>query len=248
MLIARDLGVALDPALLGERVGLALTPGSVICLRERPKRCLLLASRQSGKSTSAALLAIYVAIYEAPALVLILSPSLRQSGEFFRSLMTMYARLDGAPSLEQESALRATLKNGSRLISLPGSERTVRGYAGASLLIVDEAARVDDELMTAIRPSMATVNGSLIALSTPAGRRGWFFEAWTGDDVSWHRVRVPANQCPRLSPEFLQNELRQLGPTAYAQEYALEFFDDERAMFASAMIDAAFRSEVRPLW
>lgn len=167
----------------------------------------------------------------------------------FRSLMVMYARLDGAPKLTQESALRATVKNGSRIISLPGTERTVRGYAGASLIVVDEASRVDDDLLTAIRPSMAVVNGSLIALSTPAGRRGWFFEAWHDSaDESWHRVRVPASKCQRLSPEFLANELKQLGPTAYAQEYGLEFHDDEQAMFASEMIDRAFSSEIRPLW
>ena len=80
---------------------------------------------------------------------------------------------------------------------MPGTERTVRGYAGAKLIVIDEAARVEDNLIAALRPMMATVDGSLIALTTPAGRRGWFYDAWIGDE-SWHRVKVPASQCPRV--------------------------------------------------
>jgi hypothetical protein len=75
-----------------------------------------------------------------------------------------------------ESALRLELENHSRIISLPGQEQTVRGYAGVSLLIVDEAARVPDDLYFAVRPMLAVSNGRLIALSTPFGKRGWFYE------------------------------------------------------------------------
>jgi hypothetical protein len=47
------------------------------------------------------------------------------------------------------------LANGSRILSLPGSERTVRGYAAADLVVIDEATRVDDELISAVRPMLA---------------------------------------------------------------------------------------------
>ena len=94
---------------------------------------------------------------------------------------------------------------------------------------------------------MATVNGSLIALTTPAGKRGWFYEAWIGD-ASWHRVKVPASKCPRLSQEFLDEELRELGPMMFKQEYELVFLDDAEAMFNQGLIAAAFTDEVRLLW
>ena len=54
--------------------------------------------------------------------------------------------------------------------------------------------------------------------------------------------------CPRLSKEFLAEELRELGPTLYRQEYELEFISDAEALFNHAIIAAAFTDEVRPLW
>jgi hypothetical protein len=205
-------------------------------------------SRQSGKTETAVTLAEHTALFEPGSLSLIVSPSQRQSGEVFRRLMLLHSALKGVPELVAESALRAEYSNGSRVIALPGSERTVRGYAGAKLILLDEASRCPDELMAALRPMMATVDGSLIALTTPAGKRGWFHEAWTSGDETWHRVRVPASECPRLSKAFLDEELRQLGPTLFAQEYQLEFIDDAEAVFSHALITAAFTKEVRPLW
>ena len=64
--------------------------------------------------------------------------------------------------------------------------------------------------MAAVRPMLAVSQGRLIALSTPAGKRGWFYEAWIGGD-SWHRVKVAATDCPRISQAFLDEELRELG-------------------------------------
>jgi len=210
---------------------------------------LLNCSRQSGKSTVTALIALHCAIYEPGALVLLVSPSLRQSGELFRTIMGFYSKLDWAPPLVAESVLKAEFGNGSRIISLPGSEKTTRGYAGAHLVICDEAARCDDALMAALRPSLATVDGSLICLSTPAGKRGFFFEAFTGSDPQWTRIRVPASECPRISAEFLANERSSLGPMRFSEEYELAFLDDQTAVFPTDIIARAFsHKEVLPLW
>ncbi len=180
-------------------------------------------------------------------LTLIVSPSQRQSAEVFRRLMILHNKSEGVPELVAESALRAEYANGSRVVALPGSERTTRGYAGARLVILDEAARVDDELLAALRPTMATVDGSLVMLTTPAGKRGEFYRAWTEGEART-RVRVPASKCPRLSKEFLEEERRELGPQIYRQEYELEFVDDAEAMFNVELIDRAFSPEVRAIW
>jgi hypothetical protein len=84
---------------------------------------------------------------------------------------------------------------------------------------------------------VATSGGSIIALTTPAGRRNSFFEAWTGNDSIWHRVRVPASQCFRIGKEFLAEELRALGPLRFSEEYELAFVDDATAAFNSAIVD-----------
>jgi Terminase large subunit, T4likevirus-type, N-terminal len=161
--------------------------------------------------------------------------------------MLAHAKLQGVPELTQESALRAQFANGSRVIALPGSERTTRGYAGAKLIILDEAARVDDDLLAALRPTMAVVGGSLIMLSTPFGKRGEFYRAWT-EGEGWTRVRVPASQCPRLSKEFLAEERRELGVMRFSEEYELAFLEPDESVFPTAIIDRAFTTDVRPLW
>jgi hypothetical protein len=146
--------------------------------------------------------------------------------------------------------LKAEMENGSRILALPGTEKTVRGYAKADLVVIDEAARVEDELIAAVRPMMATTEGGgrLIALTTPAGKRGWFFEAWTGTQ-DWHRVRVTAEDCPRISKEFLAEELRELGAQRFSEEYGLAFLDPDEAVFPTAIIDRAFSNKgVLPLW
>jgi hypothetical protein len=230
--LADTLARALDPVSLALDVGITPDPWQAELLRTRPRRSLLLCSRQSGKTTATALTALWTAIYEAPALVIICSPSQRQSIETLRSLMLYHSKLQGAPALNGESVLKAQFSNGSRILALPGTEKTVRGLAGAALVIIDEAARVDDELLAAVRPMLATSEGGgrLIALTTPAGKRGWFFEAWIGTG-DWTRVRVPATDCPRISAEFLADEMKELGPMAFSEEYCLEFRDDSESVF-----------------
>ena len=212
-----DLARALDPSRIAAPVGLKLYPWQRDLLRSTALRVLLCCARQTGKSTTAALIAIVTAIIQAGALVLLVSPSQRQSGELFRTVMRYLREVPDAPEIRAESALRVELANGARIVALPGDERTIRGYAGAALIVLDEAARVEDELLAAIRPMLATSQGRLIALSTPFGKRGFFYEAWHGGE-SWHRVRVPASECPRITKEFLDEELRELGAQRFAEE------------------------------
>jgi hypothetical protein len=150
-MMAHDLARCLDPVILARDCGIDPDAWQAGLLRERPKRSLLLCSRQSGKSLTASLLAIWTALYD-PGLVILVSPSQRQSGELFRTVMLLYAKLDAAPSIVAESALRAELANGSRIIALPGTERTVRGLSAARMIVVDEAARVEDDLIVALPP------------------------------------------------------------------------------------------------
>src|SRR5919204_2521369 len=210
MAIAADLACALDPVVLAEQAGLEPDPWQCHVLRSGAARVLLLCSRQAGKSTITSILAVHTALYEPGALVLLLSPTLRQSGELFKKCVGVYGAIGRPVPPESESALQLELENGSRIVSLPGKEGTIRGYSGVRLLAVDEAAWVPDDLYLAVRPMLAVSGGRLVALSTPHGTRGWWYDAWRGDEP-WHRVEVPATACPRISPAFLDEEKRTLG-------------------------------------
>ena len=243
--LASDLACALDPAALAARIGMPPDPWQAEFLRSADPRVLLNCSRQSGKSTVTALLGVHTALYEPGALVLLLSPSLRQSQELFRKALDTYRALANPVPVEAESALRLELENGSRIVSLPGKEQTVRGFSGVRLLAVDEAARVPDDLYFSIRPMLAVSGGRLVALSTPFGTRGWWFEAWRSAEP-WRRFQVPATECPRISAEFLAEEKRTMGDWWFRQEYGCDFLDAETQPFAREDIEQAFAEEVEP--
>jgi hypothetical protein len=246
--LARDIRFALDAAAFAESCGIVCDPWQADLLRAAPQRGLLCCSRQSGKSTVTALDALHTAVYTPAALVVIASPSQRQSAEMLRTLKLLHGKLDGAPAFATESVLKIELANGSRVVALPGTEKTVRGLAGAALVVLDEAARVEDELLAALRPMLATSAGRLIMLSTPAGKRGAFYEAWHSGDPTWHRVRVPASDCPRITKEFLADELRALGQARFSEEYELAFIDSASSAFPTDIITRAFREDILPLW
>jgi hypothetical protein len=245
--LATDLAMALDPAKLMARAGLAPDPWQQEVLRSESKRKLLLCSRQSGKSQTCAVLALYTAVYRPESLVLLLSPSLRQSQELFRKVLDVYRVIDDTSPPEQESALRLELSNGSRIISLPGTEQTVRGYSGAALLVIDEASRVADSLYYSVRPMLAVSGGRIVCLSTPFGRRGFFYQEWT-EGQGWEKVKVVASECPRISKEFLEEERRTMPTLWFDSEYNCLFVDTVDQVFSTADIEAAISDEVQPLF
>ncbi|MEO1083679.1 MAG: hypothetical protein AAFY88_05505, partial [Acidobacteriota bacterium] len=107
------------------------------------------------------------------------------------------------------------------------------------------AARVSDELYLSIRPMLAVSGGRLMALSTPFGTRGWWYEAWRSTE-DWHRFEIPATECPRISPAFLQEERQAMGEWWFAQEYMCQFLDAETQPFSREDVENAFREDVEP--
>jgi len=219
-------------------LGLEPDPWQADLLRSDSKRVLMNVSRQAGKSTAAAVLALHRALYHPKSLVLCLAPALRQSQELFAKIAGFYGTLGEPMRAYAERWLSLELTNGSRIVTLPGSERTVRGFSGVALLLLDEASRVDDDLYYALRPMLAVSGGSLILLSTPYGRRGAFFEEWT-NGTGWDKYEVPATECPRISPEFLEEERRTQHPFYFRQEYMASFEEAEGAFFSGEMVDQA---------
>lgn len=241
--VASDLAIALDPTLILERMGLDCDPWQARLLRSTSPRILLNCSRQTGKSTGVAALAVHTAVYKPGSLVLLLSPTLRQSQELFRKCLDAYHALDHPIPPEAESALRLELDSGSRIISLPGKEGSVRSYSGVALLAIDEASRVPDELYFSVRPMLAVSGGRLIAPSTPYGTRGWWYEAWRSSEP-WERYEVKATECERIPAEFLAEERRNMGEWWYEQEYMCRFLDAQTQAFRREDIDRAFEEEV----
>jgi hypothetical protein len=238
-----------DAVLMALRAGIEPDDWQADLLRSDAKQMVLNCSRQSGKSTTTAILALHQAIYKPDSLILLLSPSLRQSQELFRKLQFFYNALesDSLPTATEESALRMQLSNGSRIIALPGKEATIRGFSGVSLLIIDEASRVEDSLYQSVRPMLAVSGGRIILLSTPFGKRGFFHSEWT-DGADWQKVKITADKCPRIDREWLERERQMIGDWWYLQEYFCEFVETTDSVFAYDDIQAAMDSNIKPLF
>lgn len=243
MNIADDLLLAMDPVAFARAAGIEPDPWQADVLHSSASRLLLNCSRQSGKSTTTSVLAVHTALYDPGALVLLLSPSLRQSQELFKKCIAVYRGAGRPVSPSAESAMRLELDNGSRIVSLPGTETSIRGYSAVRLLIVDEAARVEDGLYLSVRPMLAVSAGRLIGLSTPFGSRGWWYEAWRGAEP-WERYLVPAAMCPRIPAAFLAEERRNMSEYWFTQEYECKFMEGQTSMFTREEIDAAYTEEV----
>src|SRR5215217_4325278 len=243
--LAEDLKLALDPAAFARALGLEPDAWQEELLRSTSDRVLLNCSRQSGKSTISGVIALHRALYYPGSLVLCLAPALRQSQELFGKVLGFYRDLGRPVSPQAERKLSLELENGSRIVTLPGTEKTIRVFSGTSLLVLDEAARVEDELYFAVRPMLAVSGGALMMLSTPYGKRGVFYEEWTSGH-GWERYEVSASQCPRISEEFLEEE--RLPPFIFRQEYECSFEETEDQVFTTDMIDRALTDEVKPLF
>src|SRR5215217_928796 len=238
-----DLRLALDRAEFARAVGLEPDAWQEKLLRSSSDRVLLNCCRQSGKSTMAALIGLHRAIYHPGSLILILAPAERQAKETFAKVAEMYASASPggasrAISPESYRKLGMEFSNRSRIEALPGTEKTIRGFSGTALLILDEAARVADELYFAVRPMLAISGGALMMLTTPYGKRGVFYDEWTRG-YGWDRYEVSAYQVPRIPSSFLGEERRSMPRWWYRQEYECSFEETEDQIFTHEMTSAA---------
>src|SRR5438309_595857 len=118
------LATALDPSLLMDMLEFDPLPWQRALLRSSSDKILLNCHRQAGKSSATSVLAIHTALSEPGALILIVSASLRQSGELFRKVVNFYKALGSPAGVAEDNATTLTLATGSRIVSLPDSVDT----------------------------------------------------------------------------------------------------------------------------
>lgn len=195
-----------------------------------PSKTLLLCSRQSGKSTVSAAMALHKATFFPNTLVLVISNTFRQAEETFRKIKKGLPFVLKGRGIVYETQTMMELSNGSRIVALPAKQESIRSFSSVGLLIIDEAAQVSDEVYKSIRPMLAVSQGDIIALTTPFGKRGWFYDAWENGN-GWYKVKITAEDCPRITKEFLEEELIEIGEWWVKQEYYCEFVDTEEQFF-----------------
>jgi hypothetical protein len=242
----------LSPRLLGleefwTKIGFAPDEKQRELLEARGRRVILNCTRQWGKSTVTAARAVWQAYTQPASLTLVLSPSARQSSEFLRKAAGFTRGLGFPAKSDGNNEISLQYPNGSRIVGLPGSEAKIRGFSAAGLILIDEAARVPDELYLSVRPMLAVKDGDLWLMSTSYGKRGFFYETWAKGGPEWLRLRVTASECPRIKPEFLEEERRAMGERYFQQEYFCNFSERNDSVFRDDDIMAALDYSLEPL-
>jgi len=216
-------------------LGVKPFPYQAELLLDENKRIVACMGRQTGKTTTIAMKAIYFADTNPNVTVLITSPSLRQSMIMFDRIATF---VYSVPSLRNK-IVRATrtlihFENGSRIIALPCSENLLRGYT-AQMVICDEASFMPEEVITqVIFPMLSTTDGYAIFLSTPWGKDHFFYRAFVNPAYSVHKVK--SEQCPLIKPEFLEEMKANMTKEAYLMEYEAEFVEALNSYFPQDLI------------
>lgn len=178
--------------------------------------------RQIGASTCVSVIAACAMRARPGTSVVIVSPGLRQSTIIGEKTRT--ALLNLGERLDRDASNLIQLDSGSRVLSLPGSRKSVRGWT-ADLLVMDEAAYIEEATITASRALVAT-GGRLVVLSTPALPDGYFYRIATAPPEGWASFVVRSDQVSTISPEFLAAEKAAMKPDDYASEYMAEFKKD----------------------
>lgn len=223
-------------------------PKQTEVLESATKRGILNCTRQWGKSTTAAIMAVHRAFTREGSVVLVASPSARQSAELVEKVTDLFATMGITAHGDGHNEISIELPNGSRIIGLPENAGKVRGFSAVSLLLIDEAAQVEDSMYKALRPMLAVSDGDLWLLSTPYGKRGFFYECWEHGGTDWARFCVKATECPRIAAPFLEEERREMGAAWFGQEYMAEFIDNGEAVFGRDVVEGAIDAEVNPIW
>ncbi len=218
-----------------------------------PARTMVLAGRQCGKSQASSAAAAWSALVKGH-LILLLSPSLRQSSLLFKdgasSVIRLLDELQWPIPPVSQSATRVVLANGGEIVSLPGSsEHTVRGYSSVDLCIVDEMQHVSDELFFTILPMLQVSRGRCLAIGSAWVKEGWAWRAWSSTE-GWEKYKVTGLESPLLSKEMLAQHLEDMGQHRFSMEYLCEWSElSAHSFFDPQDISNAFSDDsIEPLF
>ena len=207
-----------------------------IMISAHPRK-ILCCGRQTGKSTVGAILATHKALTTPGSTVLVVAPGERQAKLLFSKAAALCRQAGYPLPAHSERRTGLELSNGSVIEALPAVERTTRGYS-VDLLICDEAAGIPDHDYYALLPSLIATRGERILLSTPRGKRGFFFELWnSGED--WQRVMVRSDEVARIRPEDLASFRAAMPEEFFRQEFFCEFLETEGSLFSYDDIERA---------
>ncbi|QMU22884.1 terminase large subunit domain-containing protein [Gordonia rubripertincta] len=238
-------GIRSAEAFAEHLVGEPLWPHQRDMVQSPARIRVMCAGRQVGKSRTLAIEALYRAFTQPNAFVLLIS-----AGEVAaRRLLEECATLASASPLLRGSVVddqrtQVTLSNRSRIISVPASQKQIRGWP-VDLLIIDEAGFVDNEIWRAAEPAIIARPGARIILSSsPWGGIDHFFRqlfnrGMDSPDARYASFHWPTSLNPLVGADDLEAIRERESSHYFNREYLAEWTEEAGAFFSTDEIDSA---------
>jgi len=238
-----------------DRLGWQPDAAQQAVLEDIRRRVILNWGRQSGKTTLAAVKMVHTAMEKPGSMGVWVSSRKEHTAEVFQKIDALLMGAVPAPVVARGitgKQIARRLPNGSQILGLASRDGTVRSYT-ADLVILDEAGQVRDAVFDAITPTLAIRNGTLWVMGTPQGKKGRFWEIWSGtagsgsgsgsDDpvYGWLRSQRTTAECGRVSEQFLAAERWSKGDVVVRREYECEFVDDGLTLLKEDDVDFMFQ-------
>lgn len=199
--------------------------------------------RQTGKSTSVAILAVLFALQHEKKRILIVAPRDEHVGELFDKIK-QHAQLadDQLGCIARQTKRMIEFVNGTIIQAITTGDKglSVRGKT-ADVLIIEEAAFVKQKIYEEVlRPTTLKTRGKIIELSTPWGKQGFFYQhsldpSWNHIHISWQK----AVEFGVLHKEDLERIKSETDPLVFQAEYEAEFISAAKNFFTYESIQAA---------
>ncbi len=212
----------------------SLDPWQIEVLESKKDICII-SGRQCGKSTVVSILAARTALENPNQYILIGAKDLDQGELLFWKIKEYIWQNNPKEIKGRPTLFFMELKNGSKIIVKAVGD-TGDGMRGptATMLILDEAAFVPERAWISIEPVISVAKGRTVLLSTPQGKKGFFYRASL--DKDFLVKTISARDCPRHTKKFLDKKQSELSPVAFATEYLGEFIDDYNRKFTEDWI------------
>lgn len=231
-----------------------LLPYQKQVFKDKSNFIICLMSRQCGKSFTIAARAVYKSITTPNNLTIIVSVNQRSADELLRKVKQWALACKTFSDLVDysENASSVTFNNGSRVISLPASPASLRGWSGD--VILDEFAIIenDEEIFQAVLPvitsKMTGKQKTLTICSTPTSLDTQFSKIWHTDDSQWSKHRYNIYECveqglqadPELLKEIVNDDL------VFETEYLCKFASGSGTAFPTEWLNDIAYDELPP--
>jgi hypothetical protein len=227
------------------RIPFALYPfqEGVLNLFNKNEYNIILKSRQLGISTLVAAYSLWLMNFNKDKTIIIVCTKQDTAKNLVQKVTFMWENL---PSWLREkhvekNKLSLSLANGSRIIATSAASDSARSYA-ASLLVIDEAAFIDniEETFISAQQTLAT-GGQCFVLSTPYGTGNWFHKTWVKaerheEGTKFVPIKLPWHVHPERNPKWREEQDKELGPRAAAQECDCDFSTSGDTVIESSIL------------